>query len=306
MLSLAFLLFSCICFLPNSKGMQQPETSANVAVTYLSIYPAAKGLTLLQQTSKGSLAQPVAHWELPPELREVSGIALVQDNVMACIQDEEGIIFLYDLEKKNITQKIPFAQPGDYEEIVIVGQTAYVLRSDGVILEVSDFRNGNPKTKSYTSVLAPTQDTEGLAYDKKANRLLIACKGYDEKLGHYKGVYAFSLSGKKMQASPLLKISLEQPELAHNPKKHKNLYDVLQPSSLEVHPITGELYLLDAKNYYLITLDNDGSIKKKVVLDKAQLRQAEGLTFNSKGEMFISSEGSKKGKAVILKYSSGI
>ena len=45
-------------------------------------------------------------WELPPELREVSAIALLPDNLMACVQDEEGIIYLYDLNRKAVKEKI--------------------------------------------------------------------------------------------------------------------------------------------------------------------------------------------------------
>lgn len=81
---------------------------------------------------------------------------------------------------------------------------------------------------------------------------------------------------------------------------------MLQPSSLEIHPVTGELYLMDAKNFYLLTIDKKGKISKLVNLDKSQLRQPEGLTFGSNGEMYIASEGSKKGKGVLLKYTAGI
>src|SRR5690606_13630350 len=122
------------------------------------------------------------------ELREVSGIALLPDGLMACIQDEDGILFLYDLHKKAIQEKIQFADAGDYEGLAIVGNTAFVVRSDGAIYQVSDFRSGKPEVTLHKSVLAATQNTEGLAYDKANNRLLIACKGYDKALPDAKGI----------------------------------------------------------------------------------------------------------------------
>ncbi|GAB3815929.1 hypothetical protein GCM10028895_10610 [Pontibacter rugosus] len=84
------------------------------------------------------------------------------------------------------------------------------------------------------------------------------------------------------------------------------MYDVLQPSSLEVHPQTGELYLLDAANQRMMVLGDDGNIKRSVILDKELMRQPEGLAFGENGEVYIASEGSKKGNGVILKYSQGL
>jgi len=266
----------------------------------------AKEQEYTAQMRLDGLPEATTIWELPPELREVSAIALLSDNLMACVQDEEGAIYLYDLNQKVVKEKIRFSGPGDYEGIAINGNTAYVLRSDGSIYEIADLRSGKPEVTEHKSVLASTQDTEGLAFDAKNNRLLISCKGYDKKLGENKGIYAFSLENKQMQAAPVITIPLTQEHLKANGKKKKNKYDVLQPSSLEIHPITGEFYLLDAANNRLMILDEQGKIQKAQDLDKDQLRQAEGLTFGSKGEMYISSEGSKKGKGLIVKYEQGI
>ena len=45
-------------------------------------------------------------WELPEILREVSGIAYMGKNRIACIQDEDGIIFIYDLSTSAIVKEI--------------------------------------------------------------------------------------------------------------------------------------------------------------------------------------------------------
>ncbi|MFD3003941.1 SdiA-regulated domain-containing protein [Pontibacter toksunensis] len=240
-------------------------------------------------------------WELPSELREVSGISFVRENLLACVQDEKGIIFLYDLAKETVTRRISFAGPGDYEGIAVVGHTAYLLRSDGAIYEVTDFMGSKSQTTMHPSVLVSTQNTEGLAYDRKQNRLLVAAKGYDESLGNYKGIYAIPLNTKKMQAEPVMTISLAQQQLKGRSKKQKKAYDILQPSSLEMNDDTGEMYVLDAVNHRLYTLDQQGRIQKAKLLDKKQLRQPEGLAFSDTGDMYVSSEGGKTGKALILK-----
>ncbi|RDV15518.1 hypothetical protein DXT99_08485 [Pontibacter diazotrophicus] len=244
-------------------------------------------------------------WELPSELREVSGISFLKHNLLACVQDEEGTIFLYDLGKKEVTRRIDFAGPGDYEGIAVVGSTAYVLRSDGAIYEVADFMGKEPKTILHASVMAATQNTEGLAYDRKNNRLLVAGKGYDTRLGNNKGIYAIPLENNKMQAEPVITISLAQEQLKSPGKKQKNAYDTLQPSSLELNDASGELYILDAGNHRMYTLSQQGQIQKTTMLDKKQLRQPEGLTFSDTGDIYITTEGGKKGKALIMRLPKG-
>ncbi|MFD2514800.1 SdiA-regulated domain-containing protein [Pontibacter locisalis] len=249
------------------------------------------------------LNSPEVRWELPSELREVSGIAFLQRDLLACVQDEEGAIFLYDLNQRAIARKINFAGPGDYEGLSVVNNTAYVLRSDGALYEVANFLTKQPKTILHESVLAATQNTEGLGYDAESNRLLIACKGFDKSLGDNKGIYAFRLSDKKMVPVPVIKVPLAQERLGRAGKKTKNRYSLLQPSSLEINPATGDLYLLDAANHRLLVLNRQGQVQKSLSLDKGQLRQPEGMTFGDAGELYIASEGAKKGKAVVLKFS---
>ncbi len=248
------------------------------------------------------LGQPEAQWELPDQLREISGIALVQENLMACVQDEDGLIFLYDLEKKKVVNQIAFAGPGDYEGIVLVGDTAYVLRSDGTLYEVPAFQTGKAKAVTYPSQLQANLDTEGLAYDKANKRLLIGYKAEDSSLKEAKGIYAFSLSTKKFEPTPVLSILLKQAGLESNKPKQGALSDLLQASSLEMNPATGTLVLLDSPNKQLLSISEDGKVQQVYKLDKQVLRQPEGLAFGQQGEMFIASEGSKKVSGLLVKY----
>src|SRR5690606_17327761 len=95
---------------------------------------------------------------------------------MAAVQDEDGIIFIYNLENESIEKKIEFAGSGDYEGIALVGYTAFVLRSDGTIYEVSDFMFGNGKTTVHETSVKGEFNFEGLSYDQENNQLLIAVK----------------------------------------------------------------------------------------------------------------------------------
>ena len=62
-----------------------------------------------------NLNRPDKHTVLPDALHEVSDIAYLGDSTLACIQDEKGIIFLYDLKKNLVTHSYKFGKDGDYE-----------------------------------------------------------------------------------------------------------------------------------------------------------------------------------------------
>lgn len=266
--------------------------------------------SLLPMTNKEATTEDLGmadtRWELPGELREVSGISMLSDGTMACVQDEEGKIFIYDLEQEAIIREIPFAGPGDYEGIAIAGENAYIVRSDGTLFEVAGFRGQKPNVKVYEASFPATINIEGLAYDQEQNQLLLAPKGHDPKLKMQKGIYAFSLDSKRFVSEPVISISLDQVAPPKKGKKQKSDYDVLQPSSLEKHPSDNTLYLLDAVNNRLYAMAKDGKLTRTLELDESQLRQAEGLTFDQDGAMYIASEGGKKGKGVILKYTKSI
>jgi uncharacterized protein YjiK len=245
--------------------------------------------------------QPVAYeiineWQLPKELDEVSGIDWIGDNKLACIQDEDGIIFIFNLETSKVEKSIEFAGAGDYEDIRIVGKTAYVLRSDGEIFEVSDFLSGNSKTKTYSNFLTEKQNLESLAWDKNNKRLLLAIKDRELKDDNYKGVYQFSLTNKELERNPLYRLNMQDSLLRERETK---LNKKLQPSALSIHPKNKDFYILDGRAPQLVIANNDMKLKKRYALHEDDFEQAEGLTFSENGRLFISNEG-KGGKANIL------
>src|SRR5688572_15250778 len=83
-------------------------------------------------------------WEMPEHLKEISGIAHIDNGRFACIQDELGKIFIFNTGTNTIEKEIPFASAGDYEGIAIVGSTAYILRADGKLFEVSNYSRDKP------------------------------------------------------------------------------------------------------------------------------------------------------------------
>jgi hypothetical protein len=136
-------------------------------------------------------------WKLPSELLEVSAIDWLDNSRIAALQDEDGIIFIYDLKKKEITDKIEFGLPGDYEGLAIDGKDAYVLESNGRISEIKNFLDPDRTVDSYETFFGSENNMETLELDVDRNRLLMAPKDRDPSSGRSKGIYAFSLDTKK-------------------------------------------------------------------------------------------------------------
>lgn len=225
-------------------------------------------------------------WNLPIILEEVSGIAFLDKERIAAVQDEEGIIFIYNLTSRKIEQQIPFAKNGDYEGIALVGATAYVLRSDGAIFEVQNFQEENRMVTMYETGLEAVYNSEGLCYDPTGNRLLIAIK--DKAGDDFKPVFAFDLKTKALQEEPAFKIYFG--DRVFDILDQKPAHTVIRPSEINIHPETGNIYILEGKVPKLLVLDPKGNPLELYMLDLEQFPQAEGLAFSPDGELYISNE----------------
>lgn len=233
----------------------------------------------------------VRKWELPDPLKEISAIEWLGDDKIAAVQDEEGIIFIYDLKKEAIEKQISFGQGGDYEGLRISGNTAYILRSDGTVFEVRDFNTSDPKTSPIKTGLSKIKgiDVEGLGLDKTNNRLLLGVKE-NKQSKDSRGVYALDLVNRKSATAPVLEIKTSDPVFGNGK---------FNPSEIGVHPSTGEYYILDARNYQLLITDAQGKPKKLHRLAEGDFAKAEGLSFSPDGSLYISNEA-EDGPANIL------
>jgi len=235
----------------------------------------------------------IKKWEMPKDLTEISGLSYIDDKRFACVQDELGKIFIYNIASSTVEKEIPFGAVGDYEGLAVVGETVWVLRSDGKLFEVNNMNAANPAVKEYSTGLTIKQDSEGLCYDKKNNRLLIAIKGVEPDTEDYKGIYAFDLASKKMDQQPVFKIDLLNKVFGSNGSGKKKKGS-MNPSGIAIHPINGDMYITDGRDPKLLITDAAGTIKKLYSLNTNEFAQPEGITFNSAGDLFISNEGTKQ------------
>jgi uncharacterized protein YjiK len=230
-------------------------------------------------------------WEMPAVLKEISGVSYLDANRFVCVQDPSGKIFIYNTAKSEIEKEIPFAGKGDYEGLTIVGENAWVLRADGTLFEVGNFRT-KPVVREFDTHLTVKQNPEGLCYDQRNNRLLVAIKDEEPGQPDYKGIYGFDLGKLKMAETPVVKIDLNDERLTST-KKSKKKDNSIKPSAIGVHPVTGKIYITDGPGSKLLVMAMSGAIENLYQLDKKEFAQPEGLTFSPAGDLFISNEGSK-------------
>ena len=228
-------------------------------------------------------------WDLPAELKEISGIAYIDDHRFACVQDEDGKIFIFNRTSNQVEKAISFGAAGDYEGIAVDGNMAYVLRADGRLFEV-DMEGNSGSGKQHTTGLTIQQNVEGITLDKKNDRLLLAIKDDEPGNPGYKGIYAFNLSNRQFVNEPVIKIDLSNEMFSSsNGKNDKSI----MPSEIAIHPVTGEIYIADGPKARLLVMDVSGNMKKLLHLGE-EFAQPEGLAFSPAGELFISNEGTKQ------------
>ena len=202
-----------------------------------------------------NLSKPDKIYILPDALKEVSGITVTDASSIACIQDEKGIIYIYDLDKEQVTEKYPFHYSGDYEGTARVDKTIYVLRSDGILFGFENYASATSTTKSYLTGI-PAKDNEGLCFDKQGNRLLIAPKSNhttDPEHKNKRFIYAFDLKSKKLIKTPAFVFDLKKIKKFASENKikvpmkngkngDKKEIDIeFRPSEIGINPITNKL-----------------------------------------------------------------
>lgn len=276
------------------------------------------GMVTGQEHIPYNLETPDATYEMPAVLEEISGIHLMDDGRFACIQDEKGIIFIYDTAKRDVVKEIAFDDDKDYEDIEITGDDAWVLESDGDLRMVVNFCESNPEVIRYDTKLSSANDAEGLTYHKPSHSLLIACKGRasisdDISLEGYRAVYRFDLQTKELFASPMKLIKLNDlldysslNAFARLSYKLAALLDTngdirFQPSGIAIHPATGDIYILSFTSAMLAVYDASGKLKDAANLNKRIFLQPEGICFDKQNNLYISNEGNG-GTANILKF----
>lgn len=251
------------------------------------------------------LSKPDKRYELPDRLTEISGLTYLGSKEIACIQDEKGNLYRFDLKKEDADKWCDFGEDGDYEALEYVDGIAYVLRSDGALYRISNPGSESESVEYQKSPIKKGYDLEGLGYDPAENRLLIATKSLPGEAGAkmddegIREIFAYDLQEQEWVEKPALRIDLGKINRALEKRGNKDIK--FRPSALAVHPITNEFYILSSVGNQLLVFDRKGRLSEQHNLKKELFRQPEGICFDSDGDLYISNEGRSK-KAYILRF----
>ena len=235
---------------------------------------------------------------MPGNLLEISGISFYKGNkdTVYAIQDEEGKIFrlAWGIKKSYPTK---FAKNNDYEDLAIINEIIYVLRSDGAIFSVprTALTMTEPNAvKEWKNVL-PKSEYEGIYGDEASGKLYVLCKKCqaDDNTKKVSG-YVLDTKDSLVVSS---EFSIDVTALKGFTKKLNPGY---KPSALARNPITDEWFILSGSNKLLVIADADWSVKEVYPLNGNLFNQAEGLAFDRKGNLYISNEGEEDANGNIL------
>ena len=260
--------------------------------------------TLVSPEFPYNLGTPFEVFEFPKELREISGLEYYKNNIIAGIQDESGVLYLYNIQTKKLARKIKFSKHGDYEGVAIAGNYAFVINSKGDLFGLQITNEDHVDGTRYKTPFSSKNNIEGLCYNPADSSLLIVCKekaGIDSKMKG-RAVYRYGLSEGRIDKEPFIhitnKIYLEK--LKSFDLDIKN-HSPFKPSGISINPTNGNIYLISSVGRLMIVFDHEKKIIDMIPLARSIFRQPEGICFSPEGDLFISSEGGDR-KGYMIKF----
>ncbi|MEY4541381.1 MAG: hypothetical protein RLZZ306_3138 [Bacteroidota bacterium] len=271
------ILILCVTFFYACEPKKKAQTENEVA-------------TIQNVNLPYDFENPTEKYDLPDKLKEISGLSYYKKNQLVCVNDEQGKIFIYDLNEKQILDKIPFGKDGDYEGVEVVGDEVFVLKSNG---KLKGFKIGEAFEREIDCSEPEVIEYEGLGYDPKSKYLLLVAKERKKDVDDKKMIYAYDFDRKVLFKH--IAIPEEQVKDEANGKNFK-------PSGIAVHPQTGQTFIIASSGKKLLILSEKGQKEALISLNPTIFEQPEGICFSPDGQLFISSEG-KKGEGYILRFS---
>ena len=247
----------------------------------------------LARPDSASQGDPLARWELPRGLREISGLALTPDGRLFAHDDNTAMVYQVDYRRGVLVKEFQLGDKlvqGDFEAIAVAGERMYLLTSDGVLYR---FPEGTDHSRvAYNEIdtgLGKHCEFEGMTYDASSNALVLACKTvYQKSLEHQLVLYRWGLPN----GEPLTRVVVSEEAIVG---KHDDKGE-LHPTDISIDPANG-YYVLLTKDGRLIEITPEGSV---VAVHKLPDRhqQPEGLAITKDGFVLISDEAGPRAASI--------
>ena len=239
---------------------------------------------------------PVAEWIMPPELREISGLALTTRGTVLTHDDNIGRVYEINPKTGILLKGFSLAGGvrGDFEAITIAGTDIYLLRSNGKIYKFKEGADASqvPYTV-YDTGLGKECEFESMAYEADSSRLLLACKKFLQKPAPKELlIYRVPLPLGDRSAITAMQVAMKD---VVGSNKWKNFH----PSDINIDPITKNYVIVASKEKGLIVVTPDGVVVRSEPIP-GDHRQPEGVAITPDSLLLVSDEANVKPPAITL------
>ena len=258
------------------------------------------------QSTNYDLLKPVKSWVLSDSLAEISGITFLKSERLIAIEDIHPVLYEIKLGDStgSIINKLEFRETDkekfDFEDLATVGDTVYALWSHGAIFKIIKQKQKFTSERMKTW-LKKENNTEGLAYDPISGNLLVACKddaGLEDEKKTTRAIYEFDIKADSLKPDPFMLVKKSDFENVAGEKID------FYPASIAVHPVSHDIFIISTKDTKCIAqFTHDGKLKAFDYLEKEMLPQPEGICFDAKGNLYISTQARHGKPPYIYKFS---
>lgn len=222
---------------------------------------------------------------LPGRLREVSGLALLDEAHLLAHDDERGIIAIIDVETGERTGQFtlgPLLPRDDFEGIAVLGDRLYLASSRGRLYEAPIGEDGQTvEFRVHETGLRDRCELEGLTADTATQTLLLSCKNArSRELRDLVTVFAWSVDRAELAG---IRFQAPEPDVAPGNR------ETFRPSAIDILP-DGGLLLLSGADRSIAVVAPPGEVRCSRRL-ASRHRQAEGLALLPGGGIAIADEG---------------
>jgi uncharacterized protein YjiK len=243
-----------------------------------------------------STVLPVAMWLMPPELREISGLAITSRGTVLTHDDNVGRVYEID-PKTGILLKgfsLRDGVRGDFEAITIAGTDVYLMESKGKIFKFKEGKDAEqvPYT-AYDTGLRKTCEFESMVYEADSSRLVLVCKRILIKPDpHEMWIYRIPLPFGDRSAMTMLRIPIGD---VIGSNKWKNFHS----SDINIDPITKNYVIVSSNQKAFAVITPGGEVVRSGPLP-GDHRQPEGIAVTKDSLLMVSDESNVKPAALTL------
>src|SRR4029077_613923 len=211
-------------------------------------------LRLASVDANSNKAMPLAMWIMPPQLREISGLALTSRGPVLTHDDNAGRVSEIDPKTGILLKAFSLIgnQKEDFEAIAIAGNDIYLMASDGKLFRFREGADGQQvQFMFFDTGLGKQCEFESLVYEADSTRLVMVCKRIlDKQAPKDLVIYRMPLPLNRATFT-VLHVPIKQ---VIGTNKWKNF----RPTDITIDPFTRNYVIIASHEKGLLVLTPDG------------------------------------------------